>query len=157
MPGTMNTTNHAAENRRIQLRKWIHDHFGGSQSLFISSTNDGEKQINQGELSGLLGKKSFGEKRARRLEQQAKMPTNYLEEVTKPPQSLISEPRPDEPRREYQTAWPFTRVSLERLVELKRALGGHRGVEAMHDIDETLEITVVKWERRATAKKRTAA
>ena len=63
MGGNMTpATNPAAENRRRQLRKWIDQHFGGSQTQFILSTNDGEKQINQGELSGLLGKKSFGEK-----------------------------------------------------------------------------------------------
>jgi hypothetical protein len=153
----MNMTNPAAENRRKQLRKWIKDHCGGSQAAFISSTNDGEKQINQGELSGLLGKKSFGEKRARRLEQQAKMPTNYLEKVSQPEPPMIAEPQGLEQRRDHPVAWPFTRVSLSRLLELKRALGGHKGVEAMCDIDETLEITVMKWERRVAAtKSRTA-
>lgn len=159
MPGTMTATpNQAAENRRRQLRRWIHDHFDGSQAQFILSTNDGKNQINQGELSGLLGKKSFGEKRARRLERQAKMPTFYLEEREGVRHPLVaSEPQPGVSPTEAAAPWPFTRVTLKRLSALKKALGGHKGVEAMHDIDETLEVVVMKWERRVDATKSHAA
>lgn len=158
MGGNMTpATNPAAENRRRQLRKWIDQHFGGSQTQFILSTNDGEKQINQGELSGLLGKKSFGEKRARRLEVQAKMPSFYLEQTEDEHPFLVAEPEQGESRCVAGTAWPFTRVTLKRIHDLKKALGGHKGVEAMHDIDETIEVVVTKWERRIDATKRRAA
>lgn len=60
--------------RRKRLQNWIDRHYGGVQSAFIAATG-----VNQGELSGLLRSKSFGEKRARRLEQQARMPNGYLD------------------------------------------------------------------------------
>jgi phage repressor protein C with HTH and peptisase S24 domain len=59
--------------RRAKLRKWIEDHHAGIQAQFVTNTG-----INQGELSGLLGKKSFGEKRAASLEAAAGMPAGYL-------------------------------------------------------------------------------
>ena len=148
--------NPAAENRRLQLRRWIDANFGGSQSAFIASTNDGEKQVNQGELSGLLGSKSFGEKRARNLEKQAGMPTHYLEQ-TPGAFPKITEHQGNEPRQSAVTGWPFARVPLSRLIALKRNLGPHKGVEAMHDLDETLELAVLKWERRISQTKSRAA
>lgn len=149
--------NPAAENRRRQLRRWIDKHFGGSQSEFIASTNDGEKQINQGELSGLLKNKAFGEKRARRLEAQAHMPPFYLEQDNDNPfEHKATEQADVHATKARPTGWPFTRVTLRRLLELKQALGPHKGVEALHDIDETLELAVQKWERRATVKKSAA-
>lgn len=152
--------NPAAHNRRLQLRKWIDERFGGVQAAFIASTNDGEKQLNQGELSGLLGVKSFGEKRARSLEKQAGMPNGYLDQpqdtyltATKVAELNAS----DAATLTAPSAWPFARVSLRRLLDIKRHLGGHKGVDAMHDIDETLEMAVLKWERRiAQAKSRAA-
>lgn len=62
------------ELRREKLRKWIDEHCEGSQAKFVEMTG-----INQGELSGLLKNKSFGEKKARNLEQQANMPAFYLD------------------------------------------------------------------------------
>lgn len=63
--------------RRTRLQAWINERFGGSQASFVAATG-----INQGELSGLLKKKSFGEKRAASLEAQAKMPSGYLSSPT---------------------------------------------------------------------------
>lgn len=82
--------------RRARLRAWIADHYQGVQRLFIDATG-----INQGELSGLLNAKSFGEKRARKLELQAGMPHNFLvsplddatrsaDDTTQPPQRSAS-------------------------------------------------------------------
>jgi len=62
--------------RRRQLRAWIEKQFDGQQARFVEATG-----INQGELSGLLKKKSFGEKRARSLELLAGMPYLYLDQV----------------------------------------------------------------------------
>lgn len=59
--------------RRQRLQEWLDANFDGKQALFIAATG-----INQGELSGLLRNKSFGEKKAEALEQQAKMPAGYL-------------------------------------------------------------------------------
>lgn len=62
--------------RRARLKQWIEDNFGGQQARFVDATG-----INQGELSGLLRDKSFGEKKARGLEKQANMPHLYLDGV----------------------------------------------------------------------------
>ena len=60
--------------RRKKLAKWIDLHHGGIQADFINATG-----INQGELSGLLKEKSFGERKARKLEEQAGMPRMWLD------------------------------------------------------------------------------
>jgi len=62
-----------SEARRARLREWIDTRFGGSQSAFAIRAG-----VNQGELSGLLKNKSFGEKRAASLEAAARMPPGYL-------------------------------------------------------------------------------
>jgi len=59
--------------RRARLKAWIDDKFGGVLASFIAQT-----KINQGELSALLKDKSFGEKKAAKLEKQARMPPGYL-------------------------------------------------------------------------------
>lgn len=64
----------AVARRRRRLKHWIDTRHDGIQSGFVSATG-----INQGELSGLLRAKSFGEKRARSLEQAAGMPAGYLD------------------------------------------------------------------------------
>lgn len=145
-------------NRRARLRQWIDEHCGGSQAQFIATTADGDKQINQGELSGLLRSKSFGEKKARALERQAGMPSGYLD-VAKPTRDALDanderaiSPSVLKPVRSL--AWPFHSVSLQRLTELKRALGPKAGAEALRDLDEQLEIVVTKWERKAASKKK---
>lgn len=46
--------------------------------------------------------------------------------------------------------WPFNLVTHGRLLDLKRALGRRAGQEAIVDIDKTLEIAVMKWEREAS-------
>lgn len=155
MTGSVNSL---AENRRRQLRRWINDHFGGVQAEFIKSTNDGQTQMNQGELSRLLGNKSFGEKRARRLEQQAKMPMGYLDRPDEQQTlHMAAEADPNPSSHAYPTGWPFTRVTLQRLLLLRRGLGPQLGQDAIHDIDETLELAVQQWERRLTRKKNVAA
>jgi phage repressor protein C with HTH and peptisase S24 domain len=64
------------QNRRARLRAWIDQHCNGSQAQFVEMTG-----INQGELSGLLRTKSFGEKKARSLEVSAGMPVGWLDQV----------------------------------------------------------------------------
>ncbi|UNV91826.1 MULTISPECIES: hypothetical protein [unclassified Comamonas] len=144
-------------NRRSRLKLWIDTNCGGSQKLFIASTNDGEKQINQGELSGLLRSKSFGEKRARALERQARMPSGYLDANESSPVNQLPHIDSEIPPSN-RSAWPFKRVPPERLSELKRNLGEQRFIEAIADMEEQLESTIIKWERRvATTVDKSAA
>jgi hypothetical protein len=155
-------------NRRARLRAWIDTHFGGSHTLFIASTNNGEKQLNQGELSALLKNKSFGERRARSLEAMAHMPARYLDDMQSSGVYSTHSVREDAPSRTSSGArplaapaapvgWPFSRVTLARIVKLKKDLGPKNGSQAMQDIDETLELVVSKWERRATLQSKSAA
>ena len=67
----MNTTN----LRRHNLRQWITQHHNGQQTKFAQAI-----AINQGELSALLKNKSFGEKKARKIEQAANMPDMWLDQ-----------------------------------------------------------------------------
>lgn len=152
--------------RRRQLQRWIDEKHAGSHKDFIAATFDGEKQINQGELSGLLRRKSFGEKRARSLEKLAGMPAMYLDERgSKRPESsaeavvhTLREAAPGESPAPAQSppAWPFHRVTLARIANLRRALGGRRATQAMDDLDELLDVAVTKWERRAAAATKSA-
>ena len=65
--------------RRQRLQQIIDEMFGGSQAKFIEKT-----EINQGELSGLLKQKSFGEKKARKIEQQIGLAAGYLDTLGEP-------------------------------------------------------------------------
>lgn len=69
--------------RRRNLRQWIAEHYGGLQTRFAEAV-----ALNTGELSALLKNKSFGEKKARKIEQAAKMPAFWLdtEHTARPPE-----------------------------------------------------------------------
>lgn len=69
----MNQDTPTVANRRLKLALWIKER-SESQARFIDETG-----INQGELSALLRDKSFGEKKARKIEEQAGMPNLYLD------------------------------------------------------------------------------
>ena len=71
------------ELRRANLRQWIDERCGGRQALFAQTA-----AINPGELSALLKNKSFGEKKARKIEQAAAMPAMWLDTVHAPSQNL---------------------------------------------------------------------
>lgn len=73
LPMTQNDTPVVACRRR-RLKLWIDTEHSGVQASFVAATG-----VNQGELSGLLRSKSFGEKRARSLEIAARMPVGYLD------------------------------------------------------------------------------
>ena len=74
--GAMTAQSQVVARRRKRLQEWIELHYHGVQSAFVAAA-----KVNQGEVSALLKDKSFGEKRARRLEQQAKMPEGYLDSI----------------------------------------------------------------------------
>lgn len=71
------------EARRSRLREWIAQYHNGVLAGFAAVT-----EINQGELSGLLRNKSFGEKKARSIEKKAGMPTGWLDAAA----SVTTEP-----------------------------------------------------------------
>ena len=71
------------ELRRTNLRQWIDERCGGRQVLFAQTA-----AVNPGELSALLKNKSFGEKKARKIEQAAAMPAMWLDTVHAPSQNL---------------------------------------------------------------------
>lgn len=108
--------NDDVENRRAQLRLWINAHFDGVQAKFVEATD-----INQGELSGLLKTKSFGEKRARRLEIQAGMPPKYLERRAAPPSHVGWKAEEPPPAKSPHHEWPFKRVSRQQYEQLTPA------------------------------------
>ncbi|WP_136419953.1 hypothetical protein [Herbaspirillum sp. ST 5-3] len=59
--------------RRARLAQLIQERYG-SQAQFIEQTNE-----NQGEVSALLRDKSFGEKKARKLEKKCGLPAYWLD------------------------------------------------------------------------------
>lgn len=95
--------------RRRRLRQWIDDHFEGSQVRFLADCAKRGHEMNQGELSGLLSQKSFGEKKARKLEAAAEMPPFFLNTG----QRLVSDPGHHirEPDATQAYLWPFKEVT----------------------------------------------
>lgn len=79
-----------ADLRRRNLRQWIEKYYGGLQTRFAEAVT-----LNTGELSALLKNKSFGEKKARKIEQAAKMPAFWLDtEHTARPNTQENTPCP---------------------------------------------------------------
>lgn len=60
--------------RRTRLAQLIEEKYGGSQARFIDETGE-----NQSEVSGLLRTKSFGERKARKLEEKCGLPVGWLD------------------------------------------------------------------------------
>jgi|GEM_PF-3517107 hypothetical protein len=129
-------TDMVVERRRRLLREWIDSRYGGVQAAFIEDTG-----INQGELSGLLKTKSFGEKRARSLEEKARMPPFYLD------QTRDTQRAPEDEMRMLQRQVESLTVVLASLVgitakhrplegeELARLIRGNQSLDlARHDL-----------------------
>jgi hypothetical protein len=79
-------------NRRARLAQLIIDRYNGSQAGFVDATG-----ANQGEVSALLRNKSFGEKKARKIEIDSGIPAGWLDipidgEGEKPLVRLVSVP-----------------------------------------------------------------
>jgi hypothetical protein len=60
--------------RRARLAQLIQERYGNSQARFVDETGE-----NQGEVSGLLRAKSFGERKARKLEAKCSLPVGWLD------------------------------------------------------------------------------
>jgi phage repressor protein C with HTH and peptisase S24 domain len=72
--------------RRLRLAQLISENYG-SQAKFIDSTGE-----NQGEVSALLKSKSFGEKKARKIEMKAGLPAGWLDTLDS--ESATTKPSP---------------------------------------------------------------
>ena len=60
--------------RRANLARLIEDKYEGSQARFVDETGE-----NQGEVSALLRTKSFGERKARKLEDKCGLPRGWFD------------------------------------------------------------------------------
>lgn len=60
--------------RRLRLAQLIKEKYEDKQSVFVAETGE-----NQGEVSALLKNKSFGEKKARKIEEKCGMPAGWLD------------------------------------------------------------------------------
>jgi hypothetical protein len=60
--------------RRARLAQLIQERYGNSQARFVDETGE-----NQGEVSGLLRTKSFGERKARKLEAKCNLPAGWFD------------------------------------------------------------------------------
>lgn len=60
--------------RRVRLAQLIRDKYEGSQAKLVEETGEA-----QSEISGLLNKKSFGEKKARKLEVKCDLPNGWFD------------------------------------------------------------------------------
>lgn len=130
MPAKTAAANEDTENRRRRLRKWIADNYDGKQAKFVAA-----KLLNQGEISALLGTKSFGSVKARTLELQAGMPTRYLDqrdEDTATPAPLPAT---------LTTAWPFPLVARDRYEALSPEMRGYVQ-KSMNDALDYCEKTI---------------
>lgn len=135
--------------RRRRLQDWIDQRFGGVQSAFLEDiASRTGKPANQGELSGLLsGKKSFGEKKARKLEQQAGMPPSWLDGIA------VAAGEQPAPLESHAIARTETRPGYVRFPLLEGFAGMGRG-DYIGDYPEVVEFVEVTKEWAAEALKR---
>jgi phage repressor protein C with HTH and peptisase S24 domain len=92
--------------RRARLAQLIRERYDDSQASFVSQTGE-----NQSEVSGLLKSKSFGEKKARKLEEKCGLPTGWLD---------TSDEQPDVPKGFQSVAVADT--SDQRYVEIPKVM-----------------------------------
>lgn len=76
--------------RRRRLKELIDKDYEGAQARFVDKIG-----ANQGEVSGLLRNKHFGEKKARKLEELAGLPFMWLDRVYADNITTISAREPD--------------------------------------------------------------
>lgn len=105
-----------ADIRRKRLALLIQEKYDNSQASFVSATGE-----NQGEVSALLKNKSFGEKKARSIEEKCLLPVGWLD---------ISDGQPTQPitlmnrldGRELKLMALYRSVSTEGQDKILRAL-----------------------------------
>ncbi len=106
--------------RRKRLREWIDAQHGGVQAQFQKAIG-----INQGELSGLLNSKSFGEKKAMAIEVAAAMPDGYLT-------------RPLDPAEPVSQSARIDREKMAEAIEVAMAMRGPLTAQKVADAYELL-------------------
>ena len=84
----MKDENKVVTNRRRRLARLIREKFD-TQARFIAATGQ-----NQGEISGLLKSKSFGEKKARAIERDCRIPAGWLDLPDDESASTLPSPPP---------------------------------------------------------------
>lgn len=77
------------EVRRRRLKQLITDRYAGSQAKLIEETGE-----NQGEISALLRTKSFGEKKARKLEQKLNLTAGWFDTLEGPESGVRTDTGP---------------------------------------------------------------
>jgi SOS-response transcriptional repressor LexA len=134
----METDRPEVARRRKNLAFIIDRYYGGSQALFVSQTG-----INQGELSALLKNKSFGEKKARKLENDVGIPLGLLDQ-----KDLEAFPLPG----------PITKEMLANAPEFSKLFDSEKLSFTLHSsepgiepteyaIDNVRKIPIISWVR----------
>jgi transcriptional regulator with XRE-family HTH domain len=107
---------------------------------------------------GKKGRKNLGLDNLRRLCAAYKLPADWFDLPlgTRVPGGAKGASLAEESAAVYairRDAWPFTMVTQERIAKLRRALGAKAADDALRDLDESLDLAVTKWERRAATAK----
>jgi hypothetical protein len=126
--------------RRQRLSAWIETRFGGSRKAFLEDAAARGHKIDGTEVSNLRsGKKSFGEKKAAMLEEQAAMPKGYLVEALRPETGLDGVPAPEASQASRQPPEVDARIRAVEAVlgAVTAVMVRHRPAEAA-DLAETL-------------------
>jgi len=111
------------EVRRSRLRQLIREKFNNRQADFVAAT-----EINQGELSSLLKTKSFGEKKARKIELLVNASPGWLDQKTDQPEQAAINTDQD-PRAALLVEDYFWLTEAEKkkvLAEVKAMADGNR-------------------------------
>lgn len=141
----------AVATRRARLQAWIDRFHKGVQKDFIAA-----HKLNQGEISGLLRRKSFGEKKAEKLEQDVGMPEGFLSDEAIP---FPGAPAGEEPlARTVEDAYhaeseagvtgSATPPGYVRFQLLDGAAGMGDGVENQDYPEVIREVDIASWEVR---------
>ncbi|WP_155808197.1 hypothetical protein [Bordetella petrii] len=130
----MDATAQEMQVRRDQLRAWISSHYSSARAFCQ------DNGLNESEISQLLRTKSFGPRRARKLEEQAKMPLRYLEG----PALRSASGKSAAVKESHDPPWPFHHSSYDDFM----SLSPHKRAE--------LDIRVSEFIAGAIQKKRTA-
>lgn len=77
------------EIRRARLAQLIRERYDSSQSKFVEETGE-----NQGEVSALLRTKSFGERKARKIEAKCGLPSGWMDSADVPRDEDVRAPGP---------------------------------------------------------------
>ncbi len=92
--------------RRARLAQLIRENYE-SQADFVTKTGE-----NQGEISALLKTKSFGEKKARKIESECGLPTGWLDAPASIENTTVIALHPDDPLPDDMVSVPESRIEF---------------------------------------------